>query len=190
MVKFFITFAVVILSLSCHAQIEQAQPVLVQETSKTWNFSWDGIVGRSYFIQHSYDLVNWQYFPIIEYGMGQSLSFEVASSERSLFLRLVYTDSPSGGNPGTADFDYDGVNNFAELQAGLDPLHFADLDNDGLPDDWETYHDGSFAVYPGSLSAQIQAGEIAVRPIILSNATNNLISYNITLQNNELPIYS
>jgi hypothetical protein len=188
--KFFIIFAAVVLALPCQAQVGQPQPVLTQGTSNTWNLDWDGIAGRSYFIQHSDDLINWQYFPVIESGIGQPLGYGFASSADRFFLRLVYTDAPSGGNPDTADFDNDGVSNLAELQAGLDPFHFADEDSDGLPDDWETVHAGTFAVYPGALGAQFQSGGSATRTLILSNATSQPVAFSIALQNNELPIYS
>ncbi len=188
--KFFVIFAAVVLALPCQAQVGQPQPVLSKGTSNTWNLDWDGITNRTYFLQHSDDLLNWQYFPVIESGSGQTLGYGFASSADRFFLRLVYTDAPSEGNPDTADFDNDGVSNLAELQAGLDPFHFADSDSDGLPDDWETVHAGTFAVYPGALGAQFQSGSGTTRSLILSNDTSQSVAYSIALQNNELPIYS
>ena len=190
MSKLFIIFASVVLAFICHAQIGQPKPVLSKGMSQTWNLAWDGIVGRTYFVQHSDDLVNWRYFPVVESGMGQLLGYEVVPSGKKMFLRLVYTDLPSGGNPEAADFDNDGISNLDELQAGLDPFHFADLDSDGLPDDWETVNAGTFAVYPRELAAQFQSGGVATRSLVLSNATNLPVSYSIVLQNDELPIYS
>jgi pimeloyl-ACP methyl ester carboxylesterase len=40
-------------------------------------------------------------------------------------------------DPWTADFDGDGVGNGDELLRGTDPLSAADVDANGLPDDWE-----------------------------------------------------
>ena len=160
-------------------------------TGNSYAFSWWGRTGRTYFVQHSEDLMNWVYFPdIIDSGTNAPLSygFSVSGPDR-FFLRLKYTDIPTG-NPNTADFDGDGVSNLAELQAGLDPLHYADSDNNQLPDDWEVVHAGTFAAYPGKLSAQFQTGGSATRSLILSNATNQPVTYTVAVQNNELPIYS
>ena len=154
---------------------------------------WHGKPGYSYFVQVSdpNDHLNkWTWAPIIESGNDEDISYEVDGTADKGFFRLKYTDAPSGGNPDTADFDNDGVTNLAELQAGLDPFHFADSDNDGLPDDWETVHTGNFAVFPGALAARFQSGGSATRSLILSNDTSQSVDYSIALQNNELPIYS
>jgi hypothetical protein len=57
-------------------------------------------------------------------------------SDSRQFWRLRYTDQVYSGTAEAADFDYDGVSNQAELNAGLD-VFSADTDGDALPDGWE-----------------------------------------------------
>lgn len=163
--------------------------VTKNSTPGAFTLSWWGKAGRTYFIQQSDDLINWNYVPVIESGAEATTQWGFSTTATSSFFRLQHTDIPTS-NPNTADFDGDGVSNLNELQAGLDPFHFADSDNDGLPDDWETIHAGTFAVYPGALGAQFQSGGSATRSLILSNATSQPVTYSIALQNNELSIYS
>lgn len=192
-------FLILIFSLLCaipplSAQvngIDQASDLVTVGSDKF--LRWYGHADRTYFIQVSdpNDHLNkWTWAPIIESGNDEDISYEVDGTADKGFFRLKYTNAPSGGNPDTADFDNDGVSNLSELQAGLDPFNFADADNDGLPNDWETVHAGTFAVYPGALGAEFQSSGSATRALILSNATSQPVSYSVALQNNELPVYS
>ena len=110
-------------------------------------FSWWAASGRTYFLQQSEDLIAWTYFPpeYIETGFDgvDELYFHVTGSA-PYFLRLksVPITSPF---PSSADFDGDKINNYEEIINGTDPLHFADGDGDGIPDDWET----RFGLNPG-----------------------------------------
>lgn len=106
-------------------------------TANTYDFSWWSRSGRTYFLQHSEDLLTWIYFPdVIETGVNGVLSygFSVSGPDR-YFVRLKYTTQTSG-NPSTADFDGDGLSNADELQRGTDPLN-PDTDNDGVNDGTE-----------------------------------------------------
>jgi hypothetical protein len=118
------------------AQAPQPQAVLTPGTTNTWNLDWDGIAGRTYFLQHSEDLVSWQYFPLIEAGNDETLGWGFASSADKFFVRLRYTDQPTS-NPDFADFDADGLSNWDEIFIyGTDPFN-ADSDGDGMTDGFE-----------------------------------------------------
>jgi hypothetical protein len=86
-----------------------------------YRFSWFGVPGRTYFVQHSEDLENWQYVPIVESGAGEVLTWEFSSNSGNFFLRLRYTDTPTS-DPAAADFDGDGIANSDEVSNGTDPF--------------------------------------------------------------------
>jgi hypothetical protein len=95
--------------------------------------SWWGKAGRTYFVQQSFDLMTWQYVPVIESGAEAVCGLNVSCSETRQFWKLRYTDAPTGGNAQTADFDGDGLANLDELYYGADPFK-ADSDDDSLSD--------------------------------------------------------
>lgn len=104
-----------------------------------FRFKWFGKSGRTYFIQHSEDLMQpWLYVPIIESGDESVKEWGFTSTGDRFFLRLKYSDIPTT-DPEGADFDGDGLSNLAEVQAGADPFD-TDSDDDGLPDGWEDSH--------------------------------------------------
>jgi len=133
----------------CNAQMPSGvnEGCRFEKDSSTGNyvFSWWGDSERTYFIQHSEDLVNWTYVPIIEWKTTPGVtawSFANPSASLTGFFRLRFTDAPANGNPDSADFDGDGIANAAEIaETGphTDPLE-ADSDNDGMPDGWEVSH--------------------------------------------------
>lgn len=128
--------ALVGIASATFAQTPQPQPELTPGTNNTWNLDWEGISGRTYFLQHSEDLVGWQYFPLIESGNNATLGWGFASSADKFFVRLRYTDQPTS-NPDYADFDNDGLSNWEEIFIyGTDPFN-DDSDGDGMPDGWE-----------------------------------------------------
>jgi hypothetical protein len=113
------------------AQAPQPQPILTQGTSNTWNLDWEGVYGRGYFLQHSDDLVNWQYFPLMEMGWGNTIPYGFASTGDKFFVRLRYTDDTANF---WGDYDGDGISNWDEIHIhGTDPFN-ADADGDGVPD--------------------------------------------------------
>jgi len=126
--------ALVALGLLCPvlAQAPQPQPILSQGASNTWNLDWEGVYGRGYFLQHSDDLVNWQYFPLMEMGWGSTIPYGFASSAERFFVRLRYSDDTTDFYWG--DYDGDGLSNWEEIFIhGTDPFN-ADTDGDGVPD--------------------------------------------------------
>ena len=102
----------------------------------SYDLAWWGKAGRTYFIQHSGDLLTWEYFPLIESGASDSIEWYFNSTDGKFFVRLRYSDIATS-DPYGADFDGDKVSNYQELFNGTDPLHTADGDGDGMPDDWE-----------------------------------------------------
>jgi hypothetical protein len=114
------------------AQVPQPNPTLSPGASNTWNLDWEGVYGRGYFLQHSDDLVNWQYFPLMEMGWGSTIPYGFASSAERFFVRLRYTDDTNDFYWG--DYDDDGITNWEEIHThGIDPFN-ADTDGDGVPD--------------------------------------------------------
>lgn len=108
----------------------------------SYDFSWWGQPGRTYFLQHSDDLLTWEYLPLIESGTDGLLSWSFTSTASKFFLRLRFSDIPTS-DPFGADFDGDKVSNYDELLFGTDPLVSTDSDLDGLPDDWEKAYFGN-----------------------------------------------
>lgn len=139
MKRFLSLLALAGMASATFAQTPQPQAELTPGTSNTWNLDWEGIAGRTYFLQHSEDLVGWQYFPLIESGNDATLGWGFGSSADKFFVRLRYTDVPTA-DPDNADFDGDGLTNWEEIFIyGTDPFN-ADSDGDGMPDGWEVMH--------------------------------------------------
>ncbi len=113
----------------------EGQKLIQDPTTGDMTLQWWGESGRTYFIQISEDLVDWNYVPIIEPGTDDWVEWGFSFSSDSLFLRLNYSDIPST-DPFSDDFDGDGISNWDEFQAGTDPLN-PDTDGDGIPDGWE-----------------------------------------------------
>lgn len=107
-----------------------------------WRVKWWGKAGRTYFIQHSVDLVRaWEWLPVVEAGndAAKEGGLTVDGGDRS-FWRLRYSDIPTS-DPEGDDFDGDGLNNLWEVQNGLDPTlqdSTTDADQDGL-DAWAEF---------------------------------------------------
>ena len=145
-----------LLLMGCMALLPEA-PVLAQTATDPnegsilvndsengiFRFKWWGKPGRTYFIQHSEDLIQpWLYVPIIEPGDESINEWGFTSTGDRFFVRLRYSDIPTT-NAELADFDGDGVGNLDELLQGTDPFSAADQDENGLPDDWETKYFGA-----------------------------------------------
>lgn len=117
----------VLLLGSANSQEEIPQPPLYLSPGfgDSWNADWEGVGNRVYFLQCSFDLIDWMYAPLVEFGLGSKSLGADSSGTSRLFLRLAY------GNDFTildlndawnADSDYDGIPNFWELQNGTSPL--------------------------------------------------------------------
>ena len=114
---------------------EQESPVMDFSVGGN-KLTWEGVVDRTYFLQWSNDLVDWNYHPFLQKGDGTMLefSFELNGGD---FFRLKYTDVPVD-DPLTADFDFDGASNGDELfSLNTDPFVFEDIDSDGVSDHQE-----------------------------------------------------
>lgn len=108
--------------------------------TEVYDLSWWGKTGRTYFVlQSTDDLESWDYLPIIEPGEEGVIEWGFSTNADRFFLRLRHTDLPTS-DPWLDDFDGDTIGNQAELDQGTDPFVNEDLDNDGLPDDWERYY--------------------------------------------------
>ena len=134
----------------------------------SYDFSWWGQPGRTYFIQHSEDLLAWEYVPMIESGANGSLSWTFNPTASKCFLRLQFSDIPTN-DPFNDDFDGDKVSNIEEVTLGTNPLSAADSDTDGLPDDWERFYFGHTgadpnATAPGQGMTNLQHFELGSNP--------------------------
>lgn len=124
----------------------QPQPTLTKATALLWNLDWQGVAGRTYFVQTSLDLVTWEYEPTMAFGAGL-WNTQVGSNHDKYFVRLAYVDEPSVTTPEqaeNADFDGDGVSNIDEITRLMtNPLAFStnggplgdgaqDWDGDGI----------------------------------------------------------
>jgi Bacterial TSP3 repeat len=132
----------------------QQQLSFTEGANSTWNADWSGVTLRTYFLQWSLDLVNWDYAPLMEFGTGLKSSGINTQGEQKFFVRLHYADDmgvTTSQQARDADFDHDGIPNLYEIQTlGTDPLDKnsagGDFDNDGLPDGWEKFHFGGLNV--------------------------------------------
>ncbi len=123
----------------------QSQVSFTEGASGTWNADWSGVSTRTYFLECSLDLVNWDYAPLVEFGTGLKSAGVNTQGEQKIFVRLHYVDAKGIANLAeaeAADYDGDGVSNRFEVEVEMsDPLdaasHGGDSDGDGLPDGWE-----------------------------------------------------
>jgi hypothetical protein len=104
-----------------------------------WRLKWWGRSGRTYFIQHSDDLMTWNWLPTVVTGNDAVKEWGFGGTGERFFLRLQHTDQPTA-NPSGDDFDDDGVSNLDEVTQDTSPFTRLDTDGDGLWDDWELFH--------------------------------------------------
>lgn len=140
---------------------------------------WDGVAGKTYFIQHSDDLKTWTFDLLIKSGAGQH-EFMYPVTPDKKFIRLNIVDSVSA-NPQTADFDGDGLSSLEEIQAnpqlnptdldtdndGIDDGGLLDRDGDGIPTAWEI-ENGYDPLVPNT------AAELAHYMMLISTSTPEL----------------
>jgi hypothetical protein len=132
----------------------QPQPTLTETTPGAWRLDWNGVPERTYFVQTSVDLVNWDYEQVMAFGDGTWTIEDLGSTSPKYFVRLVYADETWIGDlqeAKDADFDNDGIPNYYEVHdLHTNPLDKnsagGDSDNDGLPDGWELYHFGGLGI--------------------------------------------
>jgi hypothetical protein len=120
-------------------------------TGTTWNVDWAGVSNRTYFIQWSLDLENWNYAPTLDFGTSPDpYGIETLGVEK-FFVRLRYIDADwvsSLQEARDADFDADGIPNYFEVEDLFsDPFdrgsNGGDTDLDGLADGWELFFFGN-----------------------------------------------
>ena len=121
-----------ILSSAAFAEIA---PPEVEHTPTGCKMSWVG-GSHTMFLQYSFDLQSWSFFPEIETGAG-NYEYNFSCSSDKMFVRVKYTDTVVP-DPSNHDFDGDGLTSINELTVSMtDPLE-ADTDGDTLLDGWET----------------------------------------------------
>lgn len=97
---------------------------------------------------------------------------------------------PNLAQTGDGDWDGDGLTNMEEQVHGLDPRSFgSDNNHDGIADDWQSVHAGTFAVYPPLLQTSLYHLQQGSFTAYLSNDTDQAIDYSITLNDKTGPLY-
>jgi hypothetical protein len=76
------------------AETPQTQVALTPTGPGTWQAAWAGVTQRTYFMQWSLDLANWNFAPMVEYGTGVKISGMAAQNANKYFIRLHYVDAP------------------------------------------------------------------------------------------------
>ncbi len=109
----------------------------------TFNADWEGVTGRTYFMQFSMNLIDWHYAPFIHFGDGGHHR-GIESDADKFFLRLHYGDFPginSLDDAMNADFSNDGLSNIFKVTHGYDPFETESTD-DGPDADLDPDQDG------------------------------------------------
>lgn len=126
----------------------QPQVSFTEGASGTWNADWSGTTLRTYFLEWSLDLVNWDYAPLVEFGTGVK-SFGINNHcEKKYFVRLHYVDDTTVTTlqeAKDADFDNDGIPSWFEVeQISTDPFDKSSAGGDpggnGIADGYELFH--------------------------------------------------
>ena len=115
-------------------------------TNEIWRLKWWSRAGNTYFMQHSEDLVTWNWVPAIEAGGDSVKEWGFISNGDRFFMRLQHTDIPST-DPENDDFDGDGFSNLEEILAGSHPF---DVANTPQTPDAPLHIDATF-VFPHSV---------------------------------------
>lgn len=122
-----------LLESSGHAQVQTPLRIDKTENPNAFKLQWQSVNERSYFIQHSGDLLSWDYFPEVIPGIGGDDWMGVASTAEKRFFRLLWSGIPTHDIL-TEDHDGDGIPSFAELTVtNTDPLKFSTAGN-GISD--------------------------------------------------------
>jgi hypothetical protein len=136
--KFTILIPVLLVTLSAKGGSDPApQPnmEISQGAQSTFNLDWEGVEGRTYFMEFSLNLVDWHYAPFLHFGEGTHQR-GVQSNTDKFFMRLRHDDVAginSLEDAINADFDGDGLNNLFEVMNGFNPYD-TDSDDNGIPD--------------------------------------------------------
>ncbi len=146
--------------------------------------SWWGATGETYFIQVTADLTaGWEYIDYIYPGVDDALAHGFAVNTDAFFYRLKYTDQPTT-DPWNDDFDGDDIGNQDELNQNTDPFAFDDSNGNGIPDDWESFWDDQFAVFPKLIEVELTHGESATKMIYLNDPVAPDADFTVTVTGN------
>jgi hypothetical protein len=130
-------------------------------TPGTYEVSWWGRAGHTYFLQRSEDLIApWGYFPLIETGRDAAVRYGFSTPAARIFVRLRLLEATLA-DPYGADSDGDGLSNKEEFGLRSDPF-LTDTDLDGTPD--------AADAFPLDPSRQAFTGTLAVVLITPANA--------------------
>lgn len=102
----------------------QPQTEIKNFNNGSFDVDWQGVAGRTYFMQFSLNLIDWHHAPFIDFGDGVQ-SRGVNSDSDKFFFRLKYLDDPnitSLDEAMNADQDGDGLSNIFEVTHGYDPF--------------------------------------------------------------------
>ena len=103
---------------------DQSQVNFYKAGQGTFNADWEGVAGRTYFMEFSTNLIDWHFAPFIDFGDGPQ-SRGIQSNSDKFFLRLAY-DNFAGINSlddaMNADLDGDGLSNIFEVTHGYSPF--------------------------------------------------------------------
>jgi hypothetical protein len=106
------------------AELAPQPPVaLTMNADGSCDTDWQGVAGRTYFIQASQDLIQWTYAPVIDFGDGPHHHTFTNDTPQG-FFRLLLSDDPiitSLAAAQNADFDGDGLSNLFEITFGYNP---------------------------------------------------------------------
>lgn len=152
----------------------QPQVEFTKGAGTTWNIDWDGVSGRTYFVQCSLDLSTWIYAPVVDFGDTPSpYGLDVGGAVKT-FVRLQYVDDPSITSlqdAQNADFDNDGLTNLQEvLTHGTKPFAL-DSSGDGIGDGWAVFYgldplaDNANGLFQGGPLTNLEAYNMGVQPV-------------------------
>jgi len=144
------------------------------EANGVLRFKWWGHTGRTYFIQHTEDLMTWNWLPEVNSGGDSVIEKAFTTTGDKFFVRLKYTDTPTT-DPEGDDFDGDELGNLWEVQHGMSPFSL-DSDGDSLPDgtDPAPAVANSAPTIPEIYPQSITAGDILDLAISLEDADGDL----------------
>ncbi len=158
-------------------------------TNEIYRYKWWGRTGRTYFIQHTEDLILWNWVPVVESGDDAVKEWGLTTTADKFFLRLRYTDIPTT-DPENDDFDGDTVPNLFEISNGFSPFATTDANTNGIPDEWELYNAGKFNFWPPALSASLTRNATETKSLFLRNDTATPVSYSVALTGNTGPSHT
>ena len=138
MKRAFLFVMCLVMALSAEAQtaadLNEGLQVTTAAQAGDFTVSWWGKTGRTYFVQQSFDLMTWQYVPVVMSGEEAVDGLNFSCTDTRQFWRLRYTDESYTGTAEDADFDFDGLTNLEEVATfHSDPFEW-DTDQDGLYD--------------------------------------------------------